>query len=66
MLPVLPVTLEVARFHSRLWAGLQQRGEIIAPHDLLIAATALAHNLTLITDNHRHFGRIEGLKISTW
>lgn len=62
--PILPFNLEIARIHSRLWADLEQRGTIIGSHDILIAATALAHDLTLVTSNVRHFGRIESLKLS--
>jgi predicted nucleic acid-binding protein len=65
-LPVLPVTLEVARLHSQLWADLERRGEIIGAHDLLIAATALTHDLAVVTGNHRHFGKVAGLKITIW
>ena len=63
-MPILPFNLEIARIHSRLWADLEQRGTIIGAHDILIAATALAHGLTLVTSNVRHFGRIESLKLS--
>jgi len=34
--------------------------------DLAIAACALAHNLTLVTNNTDHFGRIAGLKLVNW
>jgi tRNA(fMet)-specific endonuclease VapC len=34
--------------------------------DKLIAATALAHNLILVTDNTKHFARIPNLKIENW
>jgi tRNA(fMet)-specific endonuclease VapC len=61
---VLPFTLEIAQVHSRLWADLEQRGIVIGAHDILIAATALAHDLVLVTGNVRHFGRIESLKLS--
>lgn len=66
MVPVLPFTLEVARTHSRIWADLQKRGEIIGAHDLVIAATALTHDMTVLTKDRRHFGRIEALKVSLW
>ena len=65
-IPVLPFTLEVARTHSRLWADLQKRGEMIGAHDLVIAATALTHDMTVLTGDRRHFGRIEILKITLW
>jgi tRNA(fMet)-specific endonuclease VapC len=63
--PVIPFTLEMARIHSRLWADLQAKGEVIGAHDLLIAATALAQDSIVATRNPRHFGRIPGLKVVT-
>jgi tRNA(fMet)-specific endonuclease VapC len=66
VVPVLPFTLEVARIHSRLWADLQMRGEIIGAHDLLIAATALTHKMAVVTLNQRHFGRIPDLQLAMW
>jgi len=64
--PVLPFTLEVARTHSRFWADLQMRGEIIGAHDLLIAATALTHKMSVATLNQRHFGRVPDLQLELW
>src|SRR4051812_585249 len=61
--PVIPFSLEMARIHSRIWADLQAKGEVIGAHDLLIAATALAQDRIVATGNRRHFGRIPGLKI---
>jgi predicted nucleic acid-binding protein len=34
--------------------------------DLIIASCALAHNLTLVTNNMKHFERVEGLKLANW
>jgi tRNA(fMet)-specific endonuclease VapC len=42
---------------------LRRRGELIPDMDLLIAATALRHNLTLLTFNLRHFRRIPDLQL---
>jgi tRNA(fMet)-specific endonuclease VapC len=63
---VLPFTLETARIHARIWADLVKRGTIIGAHDVLIAATALTHDLTLVTGNVRHFERVELLRLSVW
>jgi tRNA(fMet)-specific endonuclease VapC len=60
---VLPVDLVVAREHARLWADLAERGEIIGPYDLLIAATALAYHLPLATLNDREFAKVKGLDV---
>ena len=47
---VLPVTPEIARLWGRLSAQLGHDGA-----DLLVAATAVAHRLTVATRNVRHF-----------
>lgn len=44
-------------------ALLRRRGQGLADFDLLIAATALRHDLTLMTFNFRHFERVPGLKL---
>jgi tRNA(fMet)-specific endonuclease VapC len=49
--------------HAQIWAELQTRGEIIGAHDLWIAATALAHGLTLATANASEFKRVPALEI---
>jgi len=59
----IPVTTQVARSHARLWAHLEQTGRLIAAHDLWIAATALAHGMSLATGNARHFERVPGLSV---
>lgn len=46
-----------------LRAELRRRGQLIPDLDLLIAATALHHDLTLLTRNARHFDRIAGLNL---
>lgn len=61
--PVLAFDLEVARTYSQLWVDLKATGAFIAPHDLMIAATALCYDLQLLTHNLRHFARIERLRL---
>lgn len=65
-LAVLSFDLETARIHSRVWADLARRGEMIGAHDLLIAATALKHGLAVVTGNVREFGRVEDLDVVLW
>lgn len=64
--PVLDITLSVAQVHAPLWANLQASGQIIGPHDLWIAATCLAYDLSLVTANLREFSRVPGLQIEQW
>ena len=47
-------------------SSLEKRGEVIGPHDLLIAAHGLSLDRTLITNNEREFKRVEGLKVDNW
>lgn len=49
-----------ARYH------LEARGTSIGERDLIIAATALPHGLTVITHNSREFGRVPGLRVQDW
>jgi predicted nucleic acid-binding protein len=62
-IPVLPFGLPEARRHAELWAELARTGTVIGPHDLLIAATALAQGHALVTLNQREFGRVPGLRL---
>lgn len=45
---------------------LRQVGMLIEDFDLLIACAAKARNLTLVTDNVRHLGRVRGLEVVNW
>ena len=51
---------------AEIKAGLCSRGEILEDPDLLIAATALTLDLTLVTHNESHFSRIPGLRTEDW
>jgi tRNA(fMet)-specific endonuclease VapC len=51
---------------GRVRALLRRQGQMIADMDLAIAATALAHTLTVVTHNTRHFSRVPGLVLEDW
>lgn len=55
-----------AEAYGRIRAELTSRGTIIGPNDLMIAAIALANNLTLVTHNSEEFGRVPGLRTEDW
>jgi tRNA(fMet)-specific endonuclease VapC len=63
---VLPFDHAVSRRAAELRLALERNGEPIGPMDTLIAATALAHDATLVTRNLREFGRVRGLKVVDW
>jgi tRNA(fMet)-specific endonuclease VapC len=60
---VLDFTIAVARRHAQVYAELSQQGRLIGAHDMIIAATALHHNLSLLTDNVEEFSRVAGLPV---
>ena len=60
---VLPVDDAVCRTFGRERGRLRAEGNIIGDFDILIGATAICHDLTLLTNNRRHFQRIQGLTI---
>ena len=60
---VLDFTVASARIHADIHAQLTKKGQIIGAHDLLIAATALSHDLSILTDNVREFSRVPGLRV---
>jgi tRNA(fMet)-specific endonuclease VapC len=64
--PLLPVDLATARAHAQVWAELMATGRMIGPHDLWLAATCIAHGLTIVTANVREFARVPGLKVEVW
>lgn len=60
---VLPLNRGIMRRFATERRILRLAGQKLDDMDMLIASTAMYHNLTLITRNVRHFGRIQGL---TW
>ena len=64
--PLLPVDLATARTHAQAWAALAAAGMMIGPHDLWLAATCIAHGLTMVTANVREFTRVPGLAVEGW
>ena len=61
---VLPYDVATAKVYGQIRAQLEGAGQMLADADLQIAATALYHNLELVTGNLRHFRRIDGLRIN--
>jgi tRNA(fMet)-specific endonuclease VapC len=60
---VLPLNRLVMKRFARIRGELRHRGQLIGDPDLLIAATALQHDLTLLTRNLSHFQRVPELKL---
>jgi predicted nucleic acid-binding protein len=60
---VLPYDAATARVYGQVRAHLEATGRPLADADLQIAATALVHDLELVTGNVKHFKRVPGLRI---
>jgi tRNA(fMet)-specific endonuclease VapC len=69
---LLPLTIlpfhgrEVAARYGEIRAFLEASGKTLGPLDTLIAAHALALNLTIISNNIKEFSRIPELKYENW
>ncbi|MGA9723136.1 MAG: PIN domain-containing protein [Candidatus Binatus sp.] len=59
---VLEFDLTVARVHSAVSAELDRTGRQVGAHDLMIAATAMAHDYRVATRDLRSFAKIPGLE----
>lgn len=55
-----------AEVFGRVRTGLERKGTIIGPYDLQIASIAIAHDLTLVTNNTKEFTRVAGLSLENW
>jgi tRNA(fMet)-specific endonuclease VapC len=62
-LRLLPLNEPIMEIFARTRSDLRRSGQLIADLDLLIAATAIHHNMALLTRNFRHFERIPELRI---
>ncbi len=60
---VLPLTKRILQRFARIRGELRRKGLLIGDPDILIAATAIHHNLTLVTRNVKDFQRVPGLKL---
>ena len=63
---ILPLTDQVVDRAATLYGELHRQGALLPDADLLIAATALESQRTLVTNNLAHFQRVPNLVIETW
>jgi tRNA(fMet)-specific endonuclease VapC len=60
---IVPYTEQTGFEHARLWAELESSGQMIGPHDLILAATAIQTGSDVATFNERHFSVVKGLRV---
>lgn len=62
---VIPITSSID-LYAQEKARLRRAGMLIDDFDLMIGCTAISNDLTLVTNNTRHFNRLQGLKLEDW
>jgi len=65
-LSIISISRESGEIFGMLKADLENNGTPLDDFDIIIAACALTNNMTLVTNNLRHFKRIEGIKLENW
>jgi tRNA(fMet)-specific endonuclease VapC len=55
-----------AQIYAALRAELEKKGKVIGPNDLIIAATVLSNQGSLVTNNLKEYQRIKKLKTTNW
>lgn len=65
-LPIMHTNDAIMEKFGEQKALLSRCGEIVEDADVLIAATALAYDATLVTGNLWHFSRFDGLNLEDW
>ena len=63
---IVPFDDDAASVYSGVRHDCEKRGAVVGPNDLIIAATALSRNGTLVTRNTREFSAIKGLPLQDW
>jgi tRNA(fMet)-specific endonuclease VapC len=62
---LVPCMVETGEFYASIRSQLKRDGRPIPEHDIWIAATAMQHDLTLVTRDD-HFDHIENLRVERW
>ncbi len=66
LFPVISIDMPIIETFGDLKSKYRKIGIIIDDFDLLIASTALTYNYTLVTNNIKHFEKIDGLDLENW
>ena len=63
---VLEFDKDSSEIFAKTKASLKTNGNIIADMDLMIASIALHHDMTLVSNNTKHFNRVSNLKLENF
>jgi predicted nucleic acid-binding protein len=57
---------DIIKIASDIYADLRKHGITVSDADILIAATVINNNGTLVTNNLKHYENIKQLKLEKW
>ncbi len=63
---IIPFDDEASIIYSQIRGSLEKKGNVIGPNDLILAATVLANEGILVTNNEVEFKRVKELNIENW
>ena len=63
---IIPWNEDAASAYAKLRVELETSGDPIGNMDMLIAASVIAEDATLVTNNVEHFSKVASLKIENW
>ncbi|MBN1696240.1 MAG: type II toxin-antitoxin system VapC family toxin [Spirochaetales bacterium] len=63
---ILPFDDNASLWYAKIRAGLEKKGNIIGPNDLIIASCAMAYGGILVTHNIKEFQKVDGLYLEDW
>ena len=66
VLGISELTIPDMKTASAIYAKLKRQGNLIDDSDILIAAQCVENGYTLVTNNERHFERVDGLHFVNW
>jgi tRNA(fMet)-specific endonuclease VapC len=63
---IYPLDIVTCHHAADIHVELRRSGTLIEDADLLIAATAIANDCVLVTNNTAHYARVPGLELENW
>lgn len=66
LFPVIEISMTIIDAFAHLKAELAGKSKTVDEFDLLIGATALSMNYSIVTNNEKHFRKIPGLELVNW
>lgn len=63
---ILPLDESAVNEAAAIYADLRRRGETISDADVLIAGIVMANGYTLVSNNVKHYNRIQRLGLRSW